>query len=109
AGAAEAEQPRLRLGEQLVRAGLVTPTQLANALGAQRRIGGRLGEVLLHVGAIDERSLAGALAEQLRLPLLDVTSFEPDAEALRLVPEPLARRHRFVPLSIRDHVLYLAM
>ena len=98
-----------KLGEVLVALGLVTEQQVEDALEVQARTGDRLGEVLLHSGAIDERELAGALADQLRLPLLDVAAFEPDPDALALVPEPLARRHRFVPLAIRDGVLYLAM
>src|SRR4051794_1322406 len=101
-------EPRL-LGEVLVDLGLVSPGQIEEALDVQARTGDRLGEVLLHSGAIDERELAGALADQLRLPLLDVSAFEPDPEAVRIVPEPLARRHRFIPLAVRDGVLFLAM
>jgi cellulose synthase/poly-beta-1,6-N-acetylglucosamine synthase-like glycosyltransferase len=105
--AVEAE-PR-KLGEVLVALGLVSESQIDEALDVQARTGDRLGEVLLHSGVIDERELAGALADQLRLPLLDVSAFEPDPEAVRIVPEPLARRHRFIPLAVRDGVLYLAM
>jgi cellulose synthase/poly-beta-1,6-N-acetylglucosamine synthase-like glycosyltransferase len=89
--------------------GLVSDSQIDEALDVQARTGDRLGEVLLHSGVIDERDLAGALADQLRLPLLDVSAFEPDPEAVRIVPEPLARRHRFIPLAVRDGILYLAM
>jgi cellulose synthase/poly-beta-1,6-N-acetylglucosamine synthase-like glycosyltransferase len=101
-------EPRL-LGEVLLDLGLVSEGQIEDALDVQARTGDRLGEVLLHSGVIDERELAGALADQLRLPLLDVSAFEPDPEAVRIVPEPLARRHRFIPLAVRDGVLYLAM
>src|SRR5713226_9585420 len=104
----EARRAQL-IGELLVDTGLVTRQQVAEALAFQRRAGGRLGEILLHTGGLRERELAVALAEQLRLPELDVTEFEPEPEALRLVPEAIARRHRFLPLVVRDHVLFLAM
>jgi cellulose synthase/poly-beta-1,6-N-acetylglucosamine synthase-like glycosyltransferase len=106
--AAPEAEPRM-LGEVLLSLGLISQGQLEDALEAQTRTGDRLGEVLLHAGVIDERELAGALADQLRLPVLDISAFEPDPEAVRIVPEPLARRHRFVPLAVRDGVLYLAM
>ena len=107
--AADAERTTQLLGDLLVRTGLVTLQQIAEALEIQRRAGGRLGQILLHSGAVGEQQLVETLAEQLRLPELDVSAFEPEPEALALVPEPVARRHRFVPLVVRDHVLYLAM
>jgi cellulose synthase/poly-beta-1,6-N-acetylglucosamine synthase-like glycosyltransferase len=92
-----------------VNTGLVTVQQIAEALTLQQRTGGKLGEILLHTGAVGERELVQVLAEQLRLPQLDVSAFEPEEDALRILPEPLARRHRIVPLAVRSHVLYLAM
>jgi cellulose synthase/poly-beta-1,6-N-acetylglucosamine synthase-like glycosyltransferase len=102
------ERPKL-LGEFLLEQGMVNEVELREALQEQERSGGRIGEVLLHAGVIDERALAQALADQLRLPLLDVAAFEPDPAALELVPEPLARRYRFIPLAVREGALYLAM
>ncbi len=100
---------RLRLGELLVSHGRLAPYQLAAALVLNERIGVRLGQVLLHEGMVDEETLVAALAEQLRLPDVDLSGIEPDPAALAVVPEPLARQHRLVPLAIVDDVLYLAM
>ena len=100
---------RRRLGELLVATGLIANPQLIEGLRIQERVGGRIGEVLVHAGLVPEEAVAGALAEQLRLPLVDVSKLQPEPDALALVPEPVARRHRFVPLAISDHVLYLAM
>jgi hypothetical protein len=87
-----------RLGERLVSAGIVTAEQVALALRAQERAGGRLGELLLHAGAASEHDVAAALADQAGLPFVDAASFQPDAHAVALIPEPLARRLRVVPL-----------
>jgi len=97
------------LGELLVAAGEITQTELAEALAYQERTGDRLGQVLLSMGLVRERSLARAYAEQVALPDLDVAEFEPDDSVLRVVPESVARTHRFAPLAIRDHVLYVAV
>lgn len=105
----ELSDTRHKLGELLLATGLVSESELAEALGLQERTGDRLGHVLLHMGALNETDLTRTLARQLALPEFDVTRFEPDESALRVFPEPLARRHRCAPLAIRDHVLYLAM
>ena len=106
---AGADGTRARLGELLLATGLISEGELAEALGLQERLGGRLGNVLVHMRMLDESDLARTLARQLALPGFDVSRFEPDITALRVVPEPVARRHRFAPLAVRDHILYLAM
>ncbi len=98
----------LPLGELLVATGLISRSQLLSALRVQERTGDRLGAIFVHARALSEHALAGALAEQLRVPLLDVSEFTPDPSALAVVPERLARLHRFVPLAVSGHVLYLA-
>ena len=97
-----------RLGEVLVETGLVGRDAIAEALRVQERTGGRIGEVLLHAGLISEEDLAASLAAQLRIPLADVSALKPEPSAVALLPEPLIRRLRVVPLAIHEHVLYLA-
>ncbi len=55
----------VRLGEQLVREGLISPEQLTDALAKQRAHGGRIGGALLEDGAISAASLVGALSKRL--------------------------------------------
>lgn len=93
----------------MVETGLIRRAQLLEGLRIQERTGGRLGEVLVHAGLLTEDQVASTLADQLRLPVADVSRLSPDPGALALIPEPLARRHRFVPIGIHEHVLYLAM
>jgi len=64
------------LGEVLLALGLVSEGQIDEALDVQARTGDRLGEVLLHSGVIDEPN-SPARSPKRRLPLLDVSAFEP--------------------------------
>ena len=88
-----------RLGERLVAVGAAGADDVAAALRRQERSGGRIGELLVHAGACDERVVAQALAGQLGLPFSDAGAIQPDPYAIGLVPEPLTRRLRVVPLS----------
>ncbi|MTV24297.1 type II/IV secretion system protein [Nitriliruptoraceae bacterium ZYF776] len=91
--------PRLRLGELLVRAGVLTRDQVEEAI--HRRLPReRLGAVLLRIGVVSEDALADALATQLRLPRIDVTYVRPAEDVVALVPGRLAERHEVLPLGL---------
>jgi cellulose synthase/poly-beta-1,6-N-acetylglucosamine synthase-like glycosyltransferase len=98
-----------RIGELLVHHGLLTSNELDEALAEQRRVGDRLGTILTHTGQLREETLVSALAAQLHMPTTDLDGVEPEAEALELIPEGMARRYRVVPLAIEDGALTVAM
>src|SRR3954452_20996230 len=98
-----------RVGDLLVARGLATDEQIAEALREQERTGSRLGDVLVHSGVVSEPELVAILAEQFQLPLVELSDYEPDPAALELIPEPLARHLRVVPIAIDENTLYLAI
>jgi len=98
-----------RIGDLLVARGLATDEQVRAALDEQARTGSRLGDILVHEGILHEAELVAVLAEQFQLPLVDLTTVEPDPAALELIPEPLARHLRVVPIAVDDTTLYLAV
>ncbi|MFU8840174.1 MAG: GspE/PulE family protein [Nitriliruptoraceae bacterium] len=101
-------QSRRRFGELLVDAGIVTEDQLREALTIAAP-GERIGQVLLRLGLIDEVEVAHALASQLGINVIDLTGLQPDPMALERVPARLAERHQLVPIRCIDGVLSLAM
>jgi type IV pilus assembly protein PilB len=100
---------RRRLGEALVELGVIDEGQLEAALDAQRALGLRLGEVLLEQGAITPIDLHAALAVQFGLEFVNLEEVEVDRELVQRVPEPLARRHRAVPIRWDGEVAVVAM
>jgi len=104
---------RLKLGEMLVAKGLISETQLASALGEQRRWGKRLGMTLVLMGVLEEETLIRTLAAQLKLPVARIRGKRVNAEVVELVPVELAEKHRCLPLFVKDQAgsreLYLAM
>ena len=90
---------KIRIGEMLVQAGLITPDQLLRALQEQKRTGKRLGRVLIESGAVEEIRLSTMLADQLGIPFVDLRSATIDRALARRLPEQQARRCRALVLG----------
>jgi type IV pilus assembly protein PilB len=108
-GKGHGSPPRLRLGEFLVRHGLITSAILDDALAAQRRSGKRIGETLLDGGHISEAQLTRVLAERLKIPCADISSLALGTEELSLLPEALARKYTALPVRREGKRLEVAM
>jgi hypothetical protein len=100
--------PLPRFAEPLVRRGAMTADQLAVAVAEHRQSGGRFCAVLLRLGLISDNDLAAYFSEEYRIPLIDVTTVEPTAEALQLVPCELAERHEILPIGVTPSTLTVA-
>jgi type IV pilus assembly protein PilB len=99
---------RFRLGDMLVRDGLITPEQLRDALAHKgENTHKRLGEIVVERGWVSSRDLANALAEQHGLEFVELGQSPIDDAAADLLPERLARRYRAVPVKFlaEDSVL----
>ncbi len=107
--ARQAPSSRQRLGQVLLKEGLITEEQLTRALGAQRTIHAQLGTLLVNQGAIPEDSLTTVMSVHLNVPVADLKHVELDADVARLVPEDFARRYVVLPLRREDGRLAVAM
>ncbi len=99
---------RERLGEVLVKLGVLSEAQLAEALAIQAQDGGKLGEVLVHHLIVSEEVLAQALAEQKELPFVNLAAYQIDRGAVSLIPERLMRRRDMIPIGFDEGSLVLA-
>ncbi|MBO8137635.1 MAG: type II/IV secretion system protein [Desulfotomaculum sp.] len=100
---------KLRLGDLLVQAGLITGEQLNEALKRQLDSGKRLGEILLEGGYITQHDLTKVLEEQLGIESINLKQRAVDAKTARMIPENLARRHMVIPVGVSNGRLLLAM
>jgi len=96
------------LGEILKERNLITDEQLEEALAVAASQGKKLGEVLVAKGLISPLSLATTLSYQLNVPLVDLKKVQASPEAIRMVPEEFARRHKILPVSIDSGVMQVA-
>ena len=100
---------RVRLGELLLKSGLVTPDLLHKALERQKKGGKRLGETLLDLQMITEFNLANGLAIQWECPFLDLGKTRIDPEAVLAINESLARQHQVMPVAVKNRAITVAV
>jgi type IV pilus assembly protein PilB len=93
---------RLRLGDMLVRAGLVTDAQVSEALARQKQTGQRLGETLVAMGLVTEAQMTQMLSNQLSIPWVNLYHVDFSRELLARVPAEVAEQYRLVPVYVRQ-------
>jgi type IV pilus assembly protein PilB len=104
---------RIRLGDMLVKARLVTEEQLKQALEGQKETGRRLGEEMVARGFLSELQVTQVLSNQLSVPWVDLRHVEFSRELLGLVPSELAHESCVIPIYVRrlrgGDALFVAM
>ncbi|MFH0877906.1 MAG: ATPase, T2SS/T4P/T4SS family [Candidatus Omnitrophota bacterium] len=106
-------RPYLRLGEILMKEGIVTQAQLDEVIKVQAKEGGRLGEILLKLGIVTEEDVVVALGKQLNLPYVSMGAglLKPagDQDLDHVVPKEFAIKNAVLPLSKTMNSITCAM
>ncbi|MBI5124228.1 MAG: Flp pilus assembly complex ATPase component TadA [Candidatus Omnitrophica bacterium] len=95
---------RVKFGNELVKAGIISPGQLKKALGEQRRQKSDdrepLGEILLRLGFINEQKLLEFLEKRLGVPYVELKSGKNISQStVKLIPERMARSMKAVAIG----------
>ena len=98
-----------RLGETLLRDGLLSREQLGQALVEQKATKQRLGYLLVKLGFVPELEVTKVLARQYRMPAVDLSRFDVDPKILKLVPGDMAAKGMVLPLKREGRTLTVAM
>jgi len=98
-----------RLGDILVRQGIITDAQLQAALSAQGNERGMLGAILMRRGLVTPPQLGEALEEQFEVPFREIVPQAINPQIVRLLPEKMARDREVVPVGVGQGTLTLAM
>ena len=104
---------RLKLGEMLKEAGLLTEEQIQTALKEQKRKKSPIGDIFVELGFISEKDIAETLAIQLEVPFVsgDQGLLKPrqDQDLGNVLPHDVARQYNVLPLSRDNNVLTVAI
>jgi len=106
---ATSPSPGDRLGDLLIKEGLITKDQLDKALAEQRSSGTRLGYSLVKLGFVQETEITKMLARQYRMPAVDLARFEVDSKIVKMIPGDIALKHQVLPLKREGRTLTVAM
>ena len=98
-----------RIGDLLVREGLISSDQLAAALQDARQNNTRIGYSLVKLGCIPEAELTRALAKQYRVPAVDLDRVVIDPKIIKLIAPDQALKHLVLPLRRVGRTLTVAM
>jgi len=93
------QRKRLRLGELLIQQRLLTSDQIGIALAEQKQSNLPLGRQLVRLGFITEAAIRDIMARTVGQEAIDFAQVVADPEALKLVPQDFARRHRLLPIA----------
>jgi type IV pilus assembly protein PilB len=101
-------KPQKRFGDILIDGGLISATQLHQALAyaADRKI--KLGMALQSLGFVSDVAVAKTLASQLNIPFFDLEKIVIDAEIVAAIPELVARRHKVIALGRKPGEILVA-
>ena len=104
-----ARPEKIRLGDLLVQQNVITDEQLKLALDAQKKTGRKLGRVLVESSYCTEEGISRALARQLGAEFIDLKTFKPQPDLVKLLPEAQARRFRAMVLDEQNGLLLVGM
>ncbi len=99
---------KLRVGDILIQAGVISQQELKAALQLQKTLGKKLGETLISEGFISEETFLLALESQLGIPYLNLNSYKIDKAAVRKIKEHVARKNSVIPIAIKNEKLVIA-
>ncbi|MBX7142879.1 MAG: type IV-A pilus assembly ATPase PilB [Oligoflexia bacterium] len=98
-----------RVGDLLVKTGLLGPDQLSQAVEAQRANGGFLGTHLVKLGFISEPDLVQVISQQYGVQIVQLLDYTIEDTVLQLIPHNLATKHGVLPLVKKENTLTVAM
>ncbi len=106
---------RLRIGDVLIKKGLVTAEQVEEALDVQKSLPKRLGDILVELGYITKEKMEEVLSEyNATLSAVwgdvsrDIELSDLDQSLTKSFPEKLARLFHVVPIKREENILYVA-
>lgn len=99
-----------RIGELLVKTGLISGDQLDKAAEAQRQAGtGLVISHLVSLGFISELDLLDIISKQYGIPIIQLNEYEIPEDTLKLIPQNIASKHALIPLVKKEKSLTVAM
>jgi len=89
----------IKLGELLVKQGLVRPEQMSRALEEQKKSGGKFGAILVQLGMLKDPQLLKALEQVFQVPGIDLGSFQIQEVAVQMISRDICEKYTLIPVQ----------
>lgn len=99
----------MKLGEILIKKGLLTKERLQEALDIQVQRGGKIGSILASLNYVDKDKVGEALSEQFGVPYIDLRRKTIPDSVLELIPDDICKKYNVLPFSLEGKKLKVAM
>lgn len=100
---------KLRIGELLVKNGIITEPQLKEALELQKEQEKRLGEIHIELGYLSSKDLVWMLSEQADIPFVEIRPEMLDKKLINVFPESILYGNSILPLYETEDRIYVAL
>ena len=98
-----------RIGDVLVKNGIITDLQLTQAGEAAAQNGGMISSSLVKLGFVEEALLVSTISKQYGLPVVQIDEHSVQSEVLNLIPHGIANKYLLLPLELLGNTLTVAM
>jgi type IV pilus assembly protein PilB len=98
----------IKLGQMLLRAGVIEEHQLQDALKNQRTNGGTLGTNLVAMGILTEQQILEFVGRQLNVDVVELGNGELNPEIVKIIPADVARKFNVVAVKKNGNTLTVA-
>ncbi|MBN1869042.1 MAG: type II/IV secretion system protein [Candidatus Omnitrophica bacterium] len=101
----------MRIGEVFKNAGLISSEALETALKEQETSHDRLGDIMLRNGVVTPEKMAPVLADYFQIPFINIKDIYKDisSEVIDYIPSELAQRFTAIPVEQKDGALTIAI
>ncbi|MBU2549687.1 MAG: GspE/PulE family protein [Proteobacteria bacterium] len=93
----------------LIESGLLTEERLRQSLSEARKNKQKLGQYLVRNGIVREPEIVETIAQQLKIDKFEPGLYPVDIDLAKLVPVDLAQKHRLAPIRKKGSLLTVAM
>ena len=98
-----------RIADVLIEDGLLLPSQLEEAIAAQKKQGGRLLKILTEQSFVTEQDMVISMGRCLDTPPINLSRIRVPEAVLNLVPKDMARAYKLAPVCKLGNKLFVAM
>lgn len=88
-----------KLGEIIIKSGLVPPAAIAKALEEQKKSGQKLSQILIGQGLMKDVQLLKVLEKHFQLPGIDLGSFQIQSDVVQLIPRAVCDKNNLIAVQ----------